>query len=146
MSSRAVIDHFLITPPSAGPLGSQSPPYIAARRPDRRYLYLLTGSVGETATDLSQRLLAQYGGLRGLFRMDIAELARLRGLGDAKSVRLKVALELGRRLAAVSPQPLLRFPYVDDVPANGGQSRLVCVRVQERPLLSAPAVLLPCLA
>jgi DNA repair protein RadC len=55
-------------------------------------------------TDLSQRLLAQHGGLRGLFRMDIAELARLRGLGDAKSVRLKAALELGRRLAALSPE------------------------------------------
>jgi DNA repair protein RadC len=34
--------------------------------------------------------------------MDIAELARLRGLGDAKSVRLKAALELRRRLAALS--------------------------------------------
>jgi DNA repair protein RadC len=67
-------------------------------------IILNTGSVGETVTDLSQRLLAQYGGLRGLFRMDIAELARLRGLGDAKSVRLKAALELGRRLAALSPE------------------------------------------
>src|SRR5215207_4326416 len=62
------------------------------------------GSVGETVTDLSQRLLAEHGGLRGLFRMDIAELARLRGRGDAKSVRLKAALELGRRLAALSPE------------------------------------------
>src|SRR5688572_25632968 len=39
-------------------------------------IILNTGSVGETVTDLSQRLLAQYGGLRGLFRMDIAELTR----------------------------------------------------------------------
>ena len=36
--------------------------------------------------------------------MDVAELARLRGLGDAKSVRVKAALELGRRLAALSPE------------------------------------------
>ena len=36
--------------------------------------------------------------------MDFAELARVRGLGDAKSVRLKAALELGRRLAALSPE------------------------------------------
>jgi DNA repair protein RadC len=34
----------------------------------------------------------------------VAELARVRGLGDAKSVRLKAALELGRRLAALSPE------------------------------------------
>jgi DNA repair protein RadC len=55
-------------------------------------------------TDLSQRLLAHHGGLGGLFRLDGAELARLRGLGDAKSVRLKAALELGQRLAALSPE------------------------------------------
>ncbi len=66
-------------------------------------IILNTGSVGETVTDLSQRLLAHHGGLRGLFRLDLAELARIRGLGDAKAVRLKAALELGRRLAALSP-------------------------------------------
>jgi hypothetical protein len=35
----------------------------------------------------------------------VAELARIRGLGDAKAVRLKAALELGRRLAAFSDDP-----------------------------------------
>src|SRR5215216_3067782 len=70
----------------------------------RRYLDLLTGIRGETVTDVSQRLLAHHGGLRGLFRLDVAELARVRGLGDAKAVRVKAALELGRRLAALSPE------------------------------------------
>ena len=65
---------------------------------------LSSGIVGETVIDLSQRLLAHHGGLRGLVRLDIAELARLRGLGDAKAVRLKAALEFGRRLAALSPE------------------------------------------
>jgi DNA repair protein RadC len=55
-------------------------------------------------TDLSQRLLAQYGGLRGLFRMDLVELARIRGVDDAKSVRLTAALEQGRCLAALFPE------------------------------------------
>ncbi len=78
-------------------------------------IILNTGIVGETVTDLSQRLLAQYGGLRGLFRMEISELAAVRGLGDAKSVRLKAALELGRRLAVLSPEdrPVVASP--DDV-------------------------------
>ncbi|HLM21821.1 MAG TPA: hypothetical protein VK390_09885 [Propionibacteriaceae bacterium] len=52
------------------------------RRPDRRYLYLSTGIRGEKVTDVSQRLLVQYGGLRGLWRLDVAELA----LGTAASV------------------------------------------------------------
>ena len=66
-------------------------------------------------TDVSQRLLAQHGGLRGLFRMDLAELSRIRGLGDAKAVRLKAALELGRRLAALSPEERPQVGSPDDV-------------------------------
>jgi len=75
-------------------------------------IILNTGIVGEGVTDVSQRLLAQHGGLRGLFQMDVAELARIRGLGDAKAVRLKAALELGRRLAALSPdeRPMVGSP------------------------------------
>jgi hypothetical protein len=38
--------------------------------------YLSTGSVGETVTDLSQRRLGHHGGLRRIFRLDVAELAR----------------------------------------------------------------------
>jgi hypothetical protein len=43
-------------------------------RPDRRYLDLLTGSAGETVTELSQRLQAHHSRLRGPFQMDVAEL------------------------------------------------------------------------
>ena len=70
------------------------------------------GLPGETVTDVSQRLLAQHGGLRGLFRLEVAELARIRGLGDAKAVRLQAALELGRRLAVLLPEerPLVGSP------------------------------------
>ena len=71
--------------------------------------------MGETVTDLSQRLLAEYGGLRGLFRLEISELAAIRGLGDAKAVRLKAALELGRRLAALSPEDRPQVTSPDDV-------------------------------
>ena len=61
---------------------------------------------------MSQRLLAHHGGLRGLVRLDVAELARVRGLGDAKAVRVNAALELGRRLAALAPdeRPLVGSP------------------------------------
>ena len=78
-------------------------------------IILNTGIVGETVTDVSQRLLAQHGGLRGLFQMDVAELARVRGLGDAKAVRLKAALELGRRLAALSPDARPQVGSPEDI-------------------------------
>lgn len=78
-------------------------------------IILNTGIVGETVTDVAQRLLAQHGGLRGLFRMEIGELAGIRGLGDAKSVRLKAALELGRRLAALSPEERPQVGSPEDI-------------------------------
>ena len=39
--------------------------------------------------------------------MDLTELSHIRGLRDAKAVRLKAALELGRRLAERSPAVIL---------------------------------------
>jgi DNA repair protein RadC len=78
-------------------------------------IILNTGIVGETVTDVSQRLVAQHGGLRGLFQLDVAELSRIRGLGDAKAVRLKAALELGRRLAALSPDARPQVGSPEDV-------------------------------
>jgi DNA repair protein RadC len=36
--------------------------------------------------------------------LEVAELTRPRRLSDAKAVRVKAALELGRRLAALSPE------------------------------------------
>ena len=58
----------------------------------------------ENRLDVSQRLLAQHDGLRGLFRIDLSELSKVRELGGAYAVRLKVALVLGRRLADFSPR------------------------------------------
>jgi DNA repair protein RadC len=85
---------------------------------------------GETVTDVAQRLLAEHGGLRGLFRLDIAELARIRGLGDAKAVRLKAALELGRRLAALSPEERPAVGSPEDV-ANLPQIEMAALEQEQ---------------
>ena len=45
------------------------------------------GIRGETVTDVSQRLLAHHGGLRGLLRLDVSELAQVGSLGDVKAMR-----------------------------------------------------------
>jgi DNA repair protein RadC len=82
---------------------------------DLLVIILNTGIVGETVTDVSQRVLSQHGGLRGLMQMEVAELARVRGLGDAKAVRLKAALELGRRLATLHPDQKPQVTAPDDV-------------------------------
>lgn len=73
---------------------------------------LNTGIKGESVTAIAQRLLTSHGGLNGLMRLDYAELARERGVGDAKAAKLKAALELGRRLAILSSddRPAIQTP------------------------------------
>jgi hypothetical protein len=74
----------------------------------------------DTVTDVAQRLLAHHGGLRGLFRLDVAELARVCGLGDAKTVQVKAAPEVGWCLAVLLTHPQVRFPCADVAPASDG--------------------------
>ncbi len=62
-------------------------------------IILNTGSVGETVTDLSQRLLAQYGGLRGLLRVDVEELVQR----DFPSSQQPARRGPGRSIAGARP-------------------------------------------
>ena len=75
-------------------------------------IVLRTGVEGENALDLSQRLLARYGGLAGLARASFSELVAERGMGVAKAAQLQAALELGRRLMVAQPEehPVLYTP------------------------------------
>ena len=67
-------------------------------------ILLATGSFGETVTDLAQRMIGDNGGLYGLMQQDLAVLTHYRGVGEAKAISLRAALELGRRLAATGPE------------------------------------------
>src|SRR5262245_8391853 len=65
---------------------------------------LRTGSNGENVVRLAERLLHHCGGLVGLAQATIQELQEVKGVGPAKAVEIKAALELGRRLAAATPE------------------------------------------
>ncbi len=60
---------------------------------------LRSGTTGETAVQLAARILSRAGGLRDLPDLPLEDLESFRGVGPAKAVILKAALELGRRLA-----------------------------------------------
>lgn len=62
-------------------------------------ILLRSGPRGQGALSLADRLLAEFGGLAGLARADVRDLRRVPGVGAVKSIELKTALELGRRLA-----------------------------------------------
>lgn len=67
-------------------------------------ILLRIGVKGESAVRLGERLLTRFKGLRGLARASIQELCQVHGLGPAKAVQLKAALELGRRLLLTAPE------------------------------------------
>lgn len=62
-------------------------------------ILLRNGVRGQGALALADRLLAEFGGLAGLARADARDLNRIPGIGRVKSLELKAALELGRRMA-----------------------------------------------
>ncbi|MCB9418786.1 MAG: DNA repair protein RadC [Ardenticatenaceae bacterium] len=67
-------------------------------------IILRTGTGGENVLRLAERLLVHFTDLAGLSRASIAELQTVKGIGPAKAIEVKAALEIGRRLLATSPQ------------------------------------------
>lgn len=65
---------------------------------------LRTGVGGENVLRLAERLLAHFSGLSGVARASVKELCGVRGIGPAKAVEIKAALEIGRRLLAMAPE------------------------------------------
>jgi len=63
-------------------------------------ILLRTGTRSESAIMIAQRILAQSGGLRGLADSGVEELVEIKGVGPAKAVQLRAAIELGRRMVA----------------------------------------------
>jgi DNA repair protein RadC len=78
-------------------------------------IILNTGMQGETVTALSQRLLTEYGGLVGLMKLDVVELAQVRGLGPAKAAKLKATMEIASRIVAMGPDQRPKIASPDDV-------------------------------
>lgn len=78
-------------------------------------IILRVGTQGENAIELAARLLREQGGLGGLLTADAALLCAERGMGEAKTAQLKAALELGRRLSALTPGGRSQITSPDDV-------------------------------
>jgi DNA repair protein RadC len=55
------------------------------------------GISGESVMITAQRLLSQFGGLKGIAGASLEELSKVRGIGPAKACQIKAAVELSRR-------------------------------------------------
>ncbi len=67
-------------------------------------IILRSGVPGENVLRLAERLLGTFKDLPGLARASIAELTEVKGVGPAKAVEIKAALEIGRRLLTTAPE------------------------------------------
>lgn len=61
-------------------------------------ILLRTGSANESVLTLAQRIISQIGELRGLYDITIEELTKVKGIGPAKAIQIKAAIELGKRV------------------------------------------------
>lgn len=72
--------------------------------PELIAILLRTGVSGQSAVQLAQDLLREFGGLPGLHRAKHQDLIKTRGIGAAKAAQLEAAVELGRRVAEAVPE------------------------------------------
>ena len=77
-------------------------------------IILRTGKEGTNAEELSKRLLNKFGTLRDLDLVSIDELCTIPGIGPAKAVQLKAALELGKRWYRETAEKLKKIKKVED--------------------------------
>jgi len=72
-------------------------------------LILGRGIAGESVTVTAQRLLTQFGSLKGMAGASVEELAQIKGIGLAKAAQIKAAFELANRLEGY-PEPGKKSP------------------------------------
>jgi DNA repair protein RadC len=78
-------------------------------------ILLRVGVQGQDVLSLAQYLLRAHGGLLGLSRAPLKELASTKGIGEAKGTTIQAALELGRRLMLSEARDVLQVRSPQDV-------------------------------
>jgi len=81
------------------------------------------GVAGESVMVTGQRLLSQFGNLKGIAGASVEELSQVKGIGLAKASQIKAAFELANRLEGYSEtgkKPIVKTPE-DVVSLLGGR-------------------------
>ncbi len=78
-------------------------------------ILLRVGVQGQDVVSMSNQLLVQFHGPLGLYRNRWEDLADVHGMGRAKAVTIKAALELGRRLLLADADERMQVRSPQDV-------------------------------
>lgn len=78
-------------------------------------IILRTGKEGISAEELARRLLNRFRTLREIDSSNISEICEIEGIGIAKAVQIKSALEIGKRLLKEKAERMRRIKNADDV-------------------------------
>jgi len=78
-------------------------------------IILRIGKEGTNAEELSKRLLNHFRTLREIDSAPISEICKMDGIGYAKAVQIKAALELGKRLYKEEAEKKKKIKKADDV-------------------------------
>lgn len=67
-------------------------------------ILLRNGVKGQSAIDLSRKILSKFGSFRNMSHTDIRDWKEFKGLGQAKIAQIKTAIEIARRLLVEDKQ------------------------------------------
>jgi DNA repair protein RadC len=93
-------------------------------------ILLRVGVKGASAVQIGQRLLFLFGGLDGLRRVTFTEMCDVDGVGPAKAAQIKAAIELGRRMARLTPDERVLITSPQDV-ADQVQYKMASLEQEE---------------
>ncbi len=75
-----------------------------------------SGSVTETAVELSKRILHQYSNdLSVLGKQSVTELCKFKGIGEAKAIAIIAGLELGRRRQDTAEPEMVKITHSKNI-------------------------------
>lgn len=78
-------------------------------------IILRQGTHGVSAIELANRLLAEFGNIKGIAQASVEELSGVTGMGKAKAVGLKAAFELAGRMARFNEDKPVLVKKPEDV-------------------------------
>jgi DNA repair protein RadC len=84
----------------------------ALSNPELLAILLRTGTAQESALSLATRILSAMDGLKGVAEATVPQLSTVKGVGPAKAVEIRAAVELGKRICTLTDtaRPIIRSP------------------------------------